>query len=63
MQRVYVLRGAGGEMREVLGVGQRHPDTLTAMNNLASTLYELGKHVEAEAMGGGGAGGKGVLLA
>lgn len=22
------------------------------MNNLASTLYELGKHVEAEAMGG-----------
>ena len=38
MQRVYVLRGAGGEMREVLGVGQRHPDTLTAMNNLASTL-------------------------
>ena len=46
------VRGAGGEMREVLGVGQRHPDTLTAMNNLASTLYELGKHVEAEAMGG-----------
>mgnify|MGYP001184493981 CR=1 FL=1 len=43
-------------MREVLGVGKpkRHPDTLiTAMNNLvASTLCELGKHVEAEAIGG-----------
>ena len=30
--------------------GERHPDTLTAMGNLARTLYQLDKLAEAEAM-------------
>ena len=34
--------------RELLG--PRHPDTLATMNNLASTLRELGKPAEVEAM-------------
>ena len=43
-----VFREVLAEKREVLGA--RHPDTLNAMGNLASTLREGGEHEEAEAM-------------
>ena len=42
------VRKMEAEKREVLGA--RHPDTLNAMGNLASTLREGGEHEEAEAM-------------
>ena len=39
------LTGKGGKVS-----GERHPGTLTTMNNLASTLKARGEHEEAEAM-------------